>query len=422
LIVLLYDRTFIAGTFSEAGRRRRVFYSALASTWILRGALMAGLSSRGVGFVYGVSGWDYGLTECAVVLRYLGLALWPHPLILDYNAPIVTQAGIAVPYAAVLLPLLAGTLWALWRRPILGFVGAWFFVILAPTSSFIPVALQPMAENRMYLPLAAVVVLIVGGVAALARRHSLVVGLALAGGLAWLTIERNGDYRTEVGIWTDTVNKSPDNPRAQYNLATVLLKDGRAADAIPHFERARRLTPDDPEVLYNLGFALAGIGRFDESIAPYEQALRLRPTWAKIHNNLGIVLAQSGRREEAIAQFAEAVRLNPGDAEAQNNWGNLLYQMGRAAEACDHLAAAVRVQPDTAGFRIRFAMALAQSGRAGDAIGQFQAALRLRPADANTHYNLGLLLRAAGRAGEAAAEFETAARLAPSGESSPAAP
>ena len=44
-------------------------------------------------------------------------------------------------------------------RPRLGFLGAWFFVILAPSSSVVPVAGQTIAEHRMYLPLAAVIVL-----------------------------------------------------------------------------------------------------------------------------------------------------------------------------------------------------------------------------------------------------------------------
>ena len=56
--------------------------------------------------------------------------------------------------------LLAGTIWALARKPWLGYLGVWFFVILAPTSSIVPI--KDLAfEHRMYLPLAAVVVLAV---------------------------------------------------------------------------------------------------------------------------------------------------------------------------------------------------------------------------------------------------------------------
>ena len=47
--------------------------------------------------------------------------------------------------------LLAATIHALVRRPILGFVGAWFFIILAPTSSLIPLLGEVATERRMYL-------------------------------------------------------------------------------------------------------------------------------------------------------------------------------------------------------------------------------------------------------------------------------
>ncbi|MGA2603172.1 MAG: hypothetical protein ABSG14_02985, partial [Verrucomicrobiia bacterium] len=54
------------------------------------------------------------------------------------------------PYALILAVLVAGVLVELRRQPAMGFLGAWIFVILAPSSSVVPVAGQPMAEHRMY--------------------------------------------------------------------------------------------------------------------------------------------------------------------------------------------------------------------------------------------------------------------------------
>ena len=71
--------------------------------------------------------------------------------------PIATRIGQIIPAASVIAALLAATLWALRRAPALGFLGAWFFLILAPTSSFVPIVTEVAAERRMYLPLAAVV-------------------------------------------------------------------------------------------------------------------------------------------------------------------------------------------------------------------------------------------------------------------------
>jgi hypothetical protein len=63
---------------------------------------------------------------------------------------VTTVADTTTELLAIVL-LLAATIHALVRRPILGFVGAWFFIILAPTSSLIPLLGEVATERRMYL-------------------------------------------------------------------------------------------------------------------------------------------------------------------------------------------------------------------------------------------------------------------------------
>jgi len=47
VMVLLYDRTFVAGSFREAWRQRWRYYLGLAGTWLLLARLMTGLTQRG---------------------------------------------------------------------------------------------------------------------------------------------------------------------------------------------------------------------------------------------------------------------------------------------------------------------------------------------------------------------------------------
>ena len=47
LIVLLYDRTFLAGSFREAWRRRRGVYAGLAATWLILPFLVLSTHGRG---------------------------------------------------------------------------------------------------------------------------------------------------------------------------------------------------------------------------------------------------------------------------------------------------------------------------------------------------------------------------------------
>ncbi len=101
LMVLLYDRTFVSGSFRESWTRHRRLYLALAATWILLGYLLSGLHSRGIGYDYGITWWSYALTETRVVANYLRLAVWPHPLVFDYNV-MTYNLTEAAPYALVL--------------------------------------------------------------------------------------------------------------------------------------------------------------------------------------------------------------------------------------------------------------------------------------------------------------------------------
>src|SRR6185436_2962197 len=94
---------------------------------------------------------------------------WPWPLVIHYGAPYLGTLGEAWPWVVAAIALGIGTLVLLWRRSAIGFVGACVWLILSPTL-VVPIITEAAAERRMYLPLAAIVTLVVvGGYAALER-------------------------------------------------------------------------------------------------------------------------------------------------------------------------------------------------------------------------------------------------------------
>jgi len=274
VLLLLYDRTFAAGSFREAWRRRRGLHLALAATWLPLAALVAstGWDRAGTaGSDVGMTPVTYWLTQFEAVARYLWLSVWPHPLVFEYGTFWRYRAAEAVPYALAVLPLGAATLLALRRRSAAGFLGAWCFAILAPTS-VIPGRIQMVVEHRMYLPLAAVLTLGVGAAVAHWGRRALWPFVALALPLTWLTVQRNAAYASALSLWTDTLAKRPQNERA-YNCR---------------------------------GLALVEAGRVLPALADYQAAVRLRPQFSEAHNNLGCALVELGRTPEATVQFEVA--------------------------------------------------------------------------------------------------------------------
>ncbi|HVW21471.1 MAG TPA: tetratricopeptide repeat protein [Opitutaceae bacterium] len=427
VLVLLYDRTFLAGSFRAAWRSRRGYYAALGATWILLGALVLGSHSRNgtAGFGSAVPWGRYALTQVYALAHYLRLALWPRPLVFDYGVLLVGDPRVLAASALVLALLLAAAAGLASRREApraAGFLAAWFLLPLAPTS-LVPIATETVAEHRLYVSLAAVAV-----AAALALRRIcgarrgvfLAAGAAAALGLGALTLQRNRIYRSEERLWADTVAKRPDNPRARVQYGSVLFKAGRIDPAAAQFRRALELEPANFWAHYDLGQCLYQRGRFREAIAEFGLAVRILPENVDARGELGSALLRAGDPADAASQYEQALRLDPsrGDirgnlARAQYNWGTLLAARHDLAGAIVHFEQAVRSQPDYPEAEDNWGNALLEEGRTDEAAAHHRRALALRPDYPEAHANLGLALLRQGRIAEAAREYREALRLRP---------
>lgn len=364
LLVLLYDRVFLSDSLRQIMRRRRPLYIGFAASWCVLGILLAKLADvhePSAGFaVQGMAPATYAATQPGVIAHYLKLAFWPHPLVLDYAWPSARTIGSILPGALLVAALVLATRWALRSHPSIGFLGAWFFLTLAPSSSVIPIA-DFAAEHRMYLPLAGVVALAALGGRALLHRlpcapwpRSALGGalvIASAAALGCLTFRRNADYRSDVSIWKDVVTKQPRNALGHINLGRALAGRGERESSIAHYFEALRYEPGYAEAHNNVALALLEQGRPAEALAHVSEALRLKPRYAEIHYNAGNLLAKLGRFNEAAGHYAEALRLKPRFAEAHNNWGNVLVLQGEKDAAIAQYARALELSPGYAKAR-----------------------------------------------------------------------
>jgi tetratricopeptide (TPR) repeat protein len=361
ILVALYDRAFLYPSWRAALRARRTLYAGLASTWLILAVIVAsGPRNETVGFGLGVAWWRYAATQLAMIAHYLRLVVWPSELCFDYGRRLADAREVLLG-ALVVVPLALGTLWALARRPRLGFLGAWLFGILGPSSSIVPIVSEVGAERRMHLPLATVVVALVIGVHALvARRAPSAQGtspssrgqrLALALGVLALlalatgvTIRRNAVHQSDLSIWLDTLAKRPENARAHNNLGQAYAKRGRHAEALHHYQLATSLPGVDPYFYLNLGQALADLGRGDDAIAFFAALARDNPGFAVAHECLARAYMSRERWTEAAAEFRSALALLE-TADVHNDLARCLYRAGQLAEAEQHLVRALELAP-----------------------------------------------------------------------------
>jgi len=350
-LVLVYDRTFVAQSLAAALRSRMRYYALLAGSMALLPLILDGNKQDWIttvgSEVTGVTPLQYAASQPAIILRYLRLTFWPDALCLDYGLRPVENNWVILGSSALIGFFLVLTVWALKRRNVAGFAGAWFFLTLAPTSSFVPIA-DLAFEHRMYLALAGVLsvalpcgyVLVKGILDRLdpiQSRKGLILGcvaLLIGALLAGRTILRNDDYGSEIALWTSATTVSPNSARAQYNLGTALSRERREAEAINPFSKAIQIRPSYPEAHYNLGNVLHGLGRLPEAILSYRRALALTPDDWQIRNNLGVAMLKSGDPSSAEIEFEQALVLNPSCSSAHRN----LAKLRQASEETPSLA------------------------------------------------------------------------------------
>lgn len=386
LVVWLYDRVFLAGT---TRRPRGIYYLLLASTWAILLAFVFGTENRGgsAGFATPVPWYAYAGTQLWAIPHYLRLALWPAPLVFDYGTTLVHSSVAIALGAGVVAALVATSILALRRWPAAGFCGAWFFLLLAPTSSVVPIATQVMAEHRLYLALAAPLVLGVVGLHRWLEHRAWLVGVPVALALGVATFQRNQVYRSATTLWADVIAKQPDNARAHYNLGLGLLEARDFAAAEREFRAAIALEPESPRARHKLSTTLLEAGRAAEALPYLQEAVRVRRSSALAYYDLARALLALGRPEETPRLLTEAIRLAPENAAAHYELGNAYVALGRTPEALAPLQAAVRLNPAHAAAHYNLGHVFAQLGRYPEALAEFAAAAKLDPNDAAAKNN-----------------------------------
>lgn len=372
LMVLLYDRLFVAGTFAAALKQRRGFYAALAATWLVvafyqmddprRGSVLFDSNKLTI--------LDYFRTQLTVILHYLRLVFWPTPLVLDsQDWPLIKEFSSALIWPlAVLGSLAVATVVGIFSGYWWSILGAWFFAILAPTSSFIPIVSEIVSERRMYLPLAAVIVLVVFLADSLWRRlvkryrlgntgAQMVPGFILVVTvliLGTMTFARNGDYRQELTIWIANVADRPNNSRAHFHLGLALMTERRWSEAMLSFKEVVRhhgdyvdysdpvadygkrvIMPPLPEAmtLADRGNTYLRANDLENAAIAFDQAIIVDPNFSVAHSKLGSILRQQGDLAGADYYLRRALELDPSELKVYLVLADFLSSQNRLSEA-----------------------------------------------------------------------------------------
>jgi len=362
--------------------------------------------------------WQRVLTEFRVVIYYISLLIFPHPMRLNLLHDFTISHSFIDPITTFLSfitisGLMVTAIWLAKKERLLSFCILWFLGNLVIESSVL--GLEIIFEHRVYLPSMFFILMLVSLVYRFSNSKWIwgvllcVVAIVFS---VW-TYQRNIVWSDDVILWEDCVKKSPQIARPHYNLGLALFNQGRTAEAVEHYLEALRIKPDLEAAHNNLGNALLKQGRTAEAIEHYLKALRIKPDFERAHNNLGNALLKQGRTAEAIEHYLEALRIKPDFVDAHYNLGNTLLKQGRTAEAIEHYLEALRIKPDFEKAHNNLGNVLFNQGRTAEAIEHYLKALRIKPDFEKAHNNLGFALARTGDIEGAIASFRESIRINP---------
>jgi protein O-mannosyl-transferase len=423
--VALYDRVFLFQSWRDAFRRRWPFYAGLAATWIVLAVLLAGRPRTwSSGFATAaVSPWTYLLNQAVLIPHYLRLAVWPDALVLNYGWARPLAASDVWPQAIALLLLLALTVQSFRRYPKIGFLWAWVFITLAPTSSIVPIGGEVGAERRMYLSSAAIVAFAVMLVVLMARRFAPVLTVRRMWGAAALVLvavplvvttrARNAEYGSALRMAETVLARWP-TPVAHHMVGTELSRAGRHQEALAHLREAAKGYPPGRFAL-GLEAVQAGVAR--EAIDNLQQFVREEPGSPSVAG-ARLALAQAFERERlwsaAADQYRAVLQANPADVFAYRRLADALFEDRRFDEAVPPYKRFLDHGTGDAATWDRYARSLAGAGRPADAIPAFRRAVNADPRNAAYRVDLAGALAGSGDTAGARHQAEEALRLEPS--------
>jgi tetratricopeptide (TPR) repeat protein len=251
----------------------------------------------------------------------LGLAFWPVDLAVLYPQPLVRPLATVLAGGAVVTAVAALAL-ALWRRAPYVTAGlAWFAIALGPTLGIVQVGFQSTADRYSYLPQIGVWLALVWAMAELRVPRWLSASALFAVLLVFTVLTRAqlAYWVDDLALWQRAVAVTDGNWFAHTGAGVELAARGRLDEALAELDAATRLAPNWEPAQANYGFVLLRVGRAAEAVAPLSRALALDPSTGGLgerHYYLALALEQSGQPGHAIAEYENHLALLPDDARA----------------------------------------------------------------------------------------------------------
>jgi tetratricopeptide (TPR) repeat protein len=280
-----------------------------------------------------------------VIWTYIRLFFFPFGQNVDPDVAIsrnLLDHGAIFGLAA--LVVLIGVAWLYRKRWPLAAFGIFMFILLiAPTSSFVPIS-DVSAERRMYLPFLGLLLVCLEVLRRMKLSQAVWTGAAVVAVCAILTYQRSAVWATPVTLWQDAAAKSPRKYRPRFQLASAFYESGNCQQAAATFEAASHLQQPAYDLFVDWGLALDCAGKPQDAVVKMQQASMMERS-AHIQSQIGMLYAKQRKWQEALAALAQAEKIDPSFEMTYVYRGNIFEVAGDKAAASAQYQRALKLNP-----------------------------------------------------------------------------
>lgn len=361
-------------------------------------------------------------TSMMVLLFYLKMLFFPHPLSFYYGYNMIPVTGLGNPMVWVSMlfhiGILAFAVWKIKQKHILSFAILFYLVNISMYSNLVAAPTGMVAERSLYIASLGFCLALVYGIFRFFKTapdnqkivsrtlsYVIIASVIIAIPATAKTISRNGDWKDELTLYAADTPHLQNSAKSNFIYATNLrsllierLKSGVprnqiVADAnicIKHFKQATAVYPQYPDAWNNLGEVfLLLLNEPDSAIQYFQKAVDNNPEFTAAFYNLGYTYQVTGQPEKAIPHYEKALELEPYEIRAMSNLAQLYQKTGQTEKAVSLNEDIIMIEPGLDLPYINLGTYAMKSGEAAKALEYFEKAIQLNP----NNYELNMRLR-----------------------------
>jgi tetratricopeptide (TPR) repeat protein len=350
-LIVLTDFFWHRGGLRKNGALYALLALACAAGGVVVWKILVASNTAGFGMA-DLSPASYFFTQCRVVWTYVRMFFLPFGQNVDPDIPI--SKGLfdhGAIFGLIALVAVTASAWIYRKRwPLASFGVFVFLLLIAPTSSVIPIR-DVLAERRLYLPFLGLILIAMELLRRLPFPQAVGASAAVLFASAILTYQRSDVWAGPLTLWQDSVAKSPRKMRPRFHLAFTEFQMGDCAKAAQDYEAASRLDAPDYRLLVDWANALDCAGREEEAAREFTAAAQLYPQLAEAWVGLSAVYGKQNKLEEALNVLAQAEVIDPGIVQIYVNRGGVFQLLGNNAAAIAEYQHALAINPSNRSAR-----------------------------------------------------------------------